>query len=170
MFGRYSLVDTVLQLRYLYLVLISLWLTACGINPTPPQVEDRTTQPPVERAGEPPAAEVKPRQTTSAATASLLAAAEQASADNQHKDAIAYLERAVRIEPRDATLWLRLSAAYLANRELDAAAQHTRKAIALARDPDLQRDAWLQLAEIEQARGNFSEAQALRRQWQAVRS
>ena len=91
-------------------------------------------------------------------------------ADAAPRTAITYLERAVRIDPRNAELWTELSAAHLADNNLAAANQHVRKAIALAGDdPALSRSAWLQMADIRQAEGNRSEADAIRRRFSAVR-
>ncbi len=151
-------------------LLVLMVLTGCGSNPISPPVEDQGSQAPIERDLPAVPDDNAPPASTNAATESLLAAADEAAAAREYNSAIAYLERAVRIDPRNPSLWLRLSAAYLANGELTAAAQHTRKAIALAGDnPTLQRAAWLHMAEVEQAMGNYSEAQALRRRWQPVR-
>ncbi len=107
---------------------------------------------------------------TSAATLALLTAAQTAMADAQPQTAVTYLERAVRIDPRNATLWIELSAAHLADNNLAAANQHARKAIALAgQDRTLTRAAWLQMADIRDAEGNNGEADAIRRRFAAVR-
>jgi tetratricopeptide (TPR) repeat protein len=136
---------------------------------TPPTVEDRQP-PPIERD---PVAVVDSRDevdTSTAATTTLLAAAHNAGKLNDHDGAIAYLERAVRIEPRNAELWIALSDAHLAAANLAAATQHARKAIALAgADERLVRQAWLQLADIREAQGNLSEARAIRSRYQSMR-
>ena len=107
---------------------------------------------------------------TDTATLALLDQADEASARSDHQIAIAYLERAVRIEPRNADLWIRLSAAHLHQGNLSAASQHVRKAIALAgTDSQLQRRAWLQLADIRDAEGNNAEADAIRRRYAVLR-
>lgn len=91
-------------------------------------------------------------------------------ADAEPQTAVTYLERAVRIDPRNATLWIELSAAHLADNNLAAANQHVRKAIALAgQDQALTRAAWLQMADIREAEGNRSEADAIRRRFAALR-
>ncbi len=154
------------------LLLIAVCITGCGSNPIAPEVEDQGQPVPIDRdPDENPVDGPDPTSgASSAATESLLAAAEEAAGQQQHESAIVYLERAVRIEPRNPDLWLRLSAQYLASRSLLAAAQHAHKGIALAGDnPELQRRAWLLMADIEQAQGNFSQAQALRRRWGPVR-
>jgi len=150
-----------------------LLLSACTSTPiTPPTVEDRQP-PPIERD---PQIVTDQRDGSSAAsdsaaaTVSLLAAAHNAGDANDHDSAIAYLERAVRIEPRNPELWIALSNAHLDNANLTAATQHARKAIALAgTDARLVRDAWLQLADVRDAQGDHSEARAIRRRFHSMR-
>ena len=104
------------------------------------------------------------------ATTSLLASASDALQQNDHHTAIAYLQRAIRIDPRDAELWVQLSAAHLQDGNLTAAHQHVRKAIALAgRDERLVRLAWLALADVRAAEGNPAEAAAIRRRYEVIR-
>ena len=165
--------QTLIHPRIGSLLMLSMLLGACATSPTPPApVEDKTA--PIERE---PALEAdeekdkdrkKPPKST-AATDSLLAAARQASEADNYANAIAYLERAVRLDPRNAQLWIQLSAAHLADENLPAATQHARKAIALAgADPGLTRDAWLQLADIREAQGNTAEAEAIRRRYTSI--
>lgn len=150
------------------LLFISLLLGACASSPERPPIED-SSQAPIER--EQPVVDTPtntPPQTT-AATTSLLAAAMSALAEDQPKTAVAYLERAIRINPRDPSLWTQLSAAHLADGKLTAANQHARKAIALAgRNPITEREAWLQMANIRDAEGNAAEAEAIRRRYQNI--
>ena len=114
-------------------------------------------------------ADVEPIPQSTAATATLLAAAKTAIEDDQPRNAVAYLERAVRIDPRNPELWIKLSAAHLADGNIAAANQHARKAIALAGDNDmLVRDAWLQMADIRDVEGNTAEARAIRRRYRSV--
>ena len=141
-------------------------------------MEDGAARAPIERepsvqADPPPGATASgstPDVRPTAATASLLAAAEAATERQSYTDAISYLERAVRIEPRNAQLWIELSNAHLASGNTVAANQHVRKAIALAgEDPELTRHAWLQLADVREAEGNLSEARAIRRRYASMR-
>lgn len=100
---------------------------------------------------------------SSAATNSLIASAEQAMQNLDHSTAIVLLERAVRIAPRDAKLWIRLSDSHLLAGSTNAAEQHARKAIALAGDnPLLNRQAWLQLAKVLDTAGQTSDARSIR--------
>ena len=105
-------------------------------------------------------------QSQNGATQTLLARANEALASQQPETAIMLLERAVRIEPREALLWIRLSRAHLAQGEMRAAFQHARKAIALAgNDSSKFSAAWLQLANVFNAQGKNAEAQQIRRRF-----
>lgn len=149
-------------------VVVGLLLNACTVNPVPPPVVDASDPPPPVTRDAPAAGPSKADATN--ATRSLLAAAETATQTNNHATAISYLERAVRLDPRNPELWLRLSKAHLADDNLSAATQHARKALALgSRDPAMTRAAWLQLAEIKEAQGNKAEADAIRRQYERYR-
>ena len=163
--------STTANLKLTTLCVYAMWLAACAAAPSaPPVIEDGQATAPIERdvdPAAPPPDEPQPQPT--AATWALVSAAQSAMADQQHDSAIAYLERAVRIDPRNAELWIELSAAHLADDNLAAATQHVRKAIALAsQDPALTRRAWLQMADIREAEGNASEAKAIRRRYRAV--
>ena len=156
------------------LMCLAICLSACASGPTtPPQVKESSTAP-IQRESEPVAemeteADVEPIPQSTAATATLLAAAKTAIEDDQPRNAVAYLERAVRIDPRNPQLWIKLSAAHLADGNLAAANQHARKAIALAGDNDvLVRDAWLQMADIRDAEGNTAEARSIRQRYRSV--
>ncbi len=77
------------------------------------------------------------------------------------------LERAVRIEPRESLLWVRLSKAHLEQGDQQTAFQHARKAIALAgSDRSQQTAAWLQLASVYEAQGRQRDAQNIRQRYQ----
>ncbi len=152
-------------------VALLLWLSGCATPPTtPPVIEEAGTAPIEREVVETDSTETQSIPDTSAATVALLAQAQAAMANDVPQTAITYLERAVRIDPRNAQLWIELSAAHLADNNLAAANQHARKAIALAgNDPTLSRSAWLQMADIRQAEGNRSEADAIRRRFDAMR-
>ena len=102
----------------------------------------------------------------SSAAQTLLARANTALRDDAPATAIVLLERAVRIEPREAQLWMRLSKAHLDKGETQIALQHARKAIALAgTDRNKQTSAWLQLANVYEAQGRESDALSIRRRY-----
>lgn len=163
--------------RRLYCLLgCTLLLTACTTStPNLPPVLDREGPPPIERDTQQSNPEIgRETQNSNAATNALLAAATNASQNNDHNNAIVHLERAIRIDPRNAALWLRLSAAHLANHDLAAANQHARKAIALAgsktgSNSELTRSAWFQMADIKEAEGKRAEADSIRRRYRRYR-
>ena len=143
-----------------------LTLAACASAPTPnPAPSAKATAPAVERR------QPAPPKTNTDATFALLSEADIALDAAQPKRAILLLERAVRIEPRNFELWIRLSRAHLATDNMNAAMQHARKAIALA---DLavgvptataQAKAWLQYAQVLEYRGQKQEAASIRRRY-----
>jgi Tfp pilus assembly protein PilF len=91
--------------------------------------------------------------------------------DNQRPNtAIVLLERAIRIEPREASLWVRLSEVHLSRRDDVTAFQHARKAIALAgSDSNKAAAAWLQLAKVYEAQGKTREARQIRQRYSRAR-
>lgn len=140
--------------------------SACSTNPSPPPISDASERAPIERQAP---AEVIERSTDSATT-TLLAQANDALADDDQGTAIAYLERAIRISPRDAELWILLSSAHLQDENITSAEQHARKAIALSSaDPFLHQQAWLQLADVLDAKGENNEARSIRRSHRTAR-
>ena len=106
----------------------------------------------------------------STATYALLNASVAAEQAGDLPKAIRQLERAIRIEPKDASLWTRLANLYGHAQNTARARQYANKAISLAGERgDLKRAAWLVLADIEEQDGNFNEAAAIRRRFQSVR-
>ena len=107
-----------------------LTLAACASAPTPnPAPSAKAPAPAVERR------QPAPPKTNTDATFALLSEADIALDAAQPKRAILLLERAVRIEPRNFELWIRLSRAHLATDNMNAALQHARKAFSIA-SPD----------------------------------
>lgn len=146
---------------------VVLGLSACSSTPTSPPVTDINDQAPIERTPPPTA---RPAPDTTGATTALLASAKTARASRDPASAIAYLERAIRLSPRDPDLWINLSAAHLDDQNLAAAEQHARKAIALSSaEPSLERQAWLQYADVLDAQGKTSEANGIRRRYRIVK-
>lgn len=151
----------------LVLLCLALGVSACSSTPTSPPVTDINDQAPIQRA---PAPSVRSEPDTTGATTTLLARAKTARAAKDPASAIAYLERAIRLAPRDPDLWINLSAAHLDDRNLAAAEQHARKAIALSSsEPSLERRAWLQFADVLDAQGKTSEADSIRRRFRIVK-
>ena len=155
-------------------------LQACANSPIQPEVVDKGANAPIQRESsqQPNAAnqvDTEPSQTpakptSGAATASLLAEADKAEAANQPNSAVAYVERAIRIDPRNSDLWIKLSNLFLNQGNTNVANQHARKAIALANHSNTKsRAAWLQMARVKEAQGEKTEARAIRRRWSSVR-
>ena len=146
------------------------FICACTTSPvTPPIVQDSSSAP-VQRE---PALDLENEAEladSAVAINVLLAQAKNASDADNYSRAVAHLMRGLRIEPRNVQIWIQLSAAHLADANIAAAAQHAKKAIALAgQDGILLRDAWLQMAEVYEAQGKANEAQAVRRRYRFVR-
>ena len=117
-----------------------------------------------ESKARPKAPAIAPPQNSGAQT--LLARANTALASDQPATAVLLLERAVRIEPREALLWIRLSQAHLGQGDSRTAFQHARKAIALAGSETNKRSAaWLQLANVYEAQGKDGEAKQIRNRY-----
>ena len=107
---------------------------------------------------------------TSVATLALLEDSRTAEARGDHQAAINYLERAIRIEPRDPELWIKLADQQVRSGNPEAAIQQAHKAIALAGTRiDWQRAAWLVIADAEEARGDLEAAAAIRRKWRTIK-
>ncbi len=165
--------------RHFSIVLLVALLGACSTTPIlPPAAKPSEVAPPPaapsaaqsETAPQP----ARPKTKTSA-TFALLSAADEALAVGESRQAILLMERAVRIEPRNFELWIRLSRAHLASGNLASATQHARKAIALAdvATGELGRaskaKAWLQYANVLDARGDTREAASIRDRYRPQR-
>ncbi|NKC01160.1 MAG: tetratricopeptide repeat protein [Pseudomonadales bacterium] len=147
-----------------FLFCISLVLGACSSNPIPPPITDANDRAPIERTS--PGEQTPAQANTSAATAQLLAQANDSLQADDQASAITYLERAIRIAPRDPELWIQLAHVHLKDGNLGVAEQHARKAIALsAADEVLEHQAWLTFADVRDAQGNTAEAKSIRRRF-----
>ena len=137
-----------------------LLAVGCSTTPVPPPIKDAN---PITRTATTGKTTDGAAQKTKEVTRVLLARADAA---GDPDDAIALLERAIRIEPRNPKLWISLSAAHLKTSNTKAAEQHAQKAIALsAHDAALTRQAWLQLAHVLDATGHPVEANSIRRRY-----
>lgn len=111
---------------------------------------------------------VAPPRSSGAKT--LLAQANYAIAEQNPGTAIVLLERAIRIEPREALLWIKLSEVHLSQDDSLTAFQHARKAIALAgSDSHKSTTAWLQLAKVYEVQGKTREARQIRLRYSRAR-
>lgn len=166
----------------LLLALLGLSLTA-GCVSTPPASE-RPAGPPVVDAGEPApdtaespdsdtredAAAPPPQSDARAPTLALLRQSERSADNGDLPGAIAYVERAIRLNPRDADLWLQLARLQLAADRPGSAEQLAQKAIALAGSAtDQQRSGWLLVADAREALGDDEAAARIRARWRTFR-
>lgn len=148
------------------------------------------TQPPAERAGGPPVVDAgesadsgddsrdagqadrtpPARSDASAPTLALLRQSERSADSGDLAGAIAYVERAIRLNSRDAELWLRLARLQLAAERPGRAEQLAQKAIALAGDAsDQERAGWLVVADALEAQGDPEAAARIRARWRTYR-
>ena len=136
--------------RLLCLLLVST-LSACA------------TLPPPSSSPSPPAA---PQELTGTpAVAGLVTRADRALDAGEYNRAAEYVERALRIEPRNAALWQRLARVRLVQGNHGQAVQLASKSNTLAgRDEALRRDNWLIIAEAHELAGNAAGALAAREQ------
>lgn len=157
-------------------IFLALLLSACASTTTKPAPARGNT--PITTANPAPSTPAPNRTaspTKTSATFALLSAADEALAGKQPEQAILLMERAVRIEPRNFELWIRLSRAHLASGNLAPAIQHARKAIALAEISSSessranQAKAWLQYAKVLDAQGNTREAASIRSRYRRQR-
>ena len=157
-------------------IFLPLLLSACASTTTKPAPARGDT--PITTANPAPSTPAPNRTaspTKTSATFALLSAADEALAGKQPEQAILLMERAVRIEPRNFELWIRLSRAHLASGNLAPAIQHARKAIALAEISSSessranQAKAWLQYAKVLDAQGNTHEAASIRSRYRRQR-
>jgi tetratricopeptide (TPR) repeat protein len=119
----------------------------------------------------PPASTPEARQPdTAGATLALLEQSERAASAGDADAAVAYVERAIRLSPRSADLWLQLARLQLANEDPEAAVQFANKAISLAGDRvDWVREAWLLIADARAAQGDGDGAREIRERWRGYR-
>jgi len=111
-----------------------------------------------------------PRASADAATLALLNQSERALNNGSVEEALAYTERAVRIDPHSAELWTRLAQLELIAGDPDTAIQFANKALSLAPDrPDRQRDAWMVIADATDALGDPDAARLIREKWRVFR-
>ncbi len=127
------------------------------------------------RPGELPAPDVSQDEPAAAGdartpTLALLRQSERSANDGDLDGAIAYVERAIRLDSRDAALWLRLARLQLAANHPGTAEQIAHRAIALAGDQtQQQREGWLLVADALEAQGKDDDAADIRARWRTYR-
>lgn len=153
-------------------LLLLLGLTGCATTPVSPS--DGTAEDPVDPVTADRRDDTAPRPapppSPDSATLALLQQSERAAQSGELDTALAYAERALRIDPRRADLWTRLAELTLANGDPETAIRYANKALSLARErPDWQRDAWLIIADAREYQGDADAARTIRERWQTHR-
>jgi len=98
---------------------------------------------------------IQPPQSSTGPGGLLMAQADQLSANGEHSQAVALLERALRIDRRNGHAWLRLARLHFAADDLNKAEQFARRAIQFAgADKRLTRACHELLDEISQQQKN----------------
>lgn len=137
--------------RFLVVSGCCLMLSACGTLAT------RDDQYVVETDG---STKVRPQAGTSKAVLALLAQARSAAMDGQLARSEAFLERALRIEPRNPVLWHYMAKLRLNEGRLKQAAGLAAKSNSLDRDNKiLQADNWRIIAHARHQQGDIEGAQ-----------
>lgn len=99
-------------------------------------------------------------------TLALLRQSERSAEGGDLEGAIAYVERAIRLDSRDVDLWLRLARLQLSANRPTTAEQLAHKAIAMSRNQrEHERRGWLLLAEAREAQGDAAGAAQIRERW-----
>jgi tetratricopeptide (TPR) repeat protein len=148
---------------------VSTVLSGCAAPQTGSRPPPSTQPPPEQPAPAPtppatPAPAPAPRSDASAPTLALVLQSERSARDGDLESAIAYVERAIRLNSRDASLWLRLARLQLDANRPASAEQIAQRAIALAGNvADQQRRGWLLVAEAREAQGDDDAAAAFAR-------
>lgn len=94
-------------------------------------------------------------QQSSPAVVALLDDADQYSSSGKKQEAIATIERALRIEPKNPVLWHRLGQLRLQEGNYDQAVAMAKKSNVLAdKNPSLQYDNWIIIAKAKDAMGD----------------
>jgi tetratricopeptide (TPR) repeat protein len=155
---------------------LSAMVAGCATSPAIPPViasggaGDSRGDPQQELAVPPSKSATRAVADTGNATLALLKQSDRARSTGNTEEAVAYVERAIRLNPRQADLWVRLAELQLARDDPAAAVQFANKAITLAgQRMDWVRDAWLVIADARAAQGDADAAQEIRARWQTYR-
>jgi hypothetical protein len=133
---------------------------------TPPRVPPAELEPVAKDTPEPAAVEPSPGP----AVVALLNDADQYSAAGRREQAVASLERALRIEPGNPVLWHRLSRLRLQQGQWDQAIALAKKSNALTRgNEELQANNWEVIAEARAAMGDVTGALQARKMVHGLR-
>lgn len=131
-----------------------VFVTACSTTPTPP-VDDTDKIIPAEQ-------QIRPDSSTSAAIIRLIENARQASKQGHMSQAESFLERAIRIEPKNPLLWHYLAKLHLYQGHYQRAEGLASKSSSLtqaANNDRLRADNWRIIAHARQFQGDTAGAQ-----------
>jgi tetratricopeptide (TPR) repeat protein len=150
--------------------------TTGNTEPQPPSPPADTSSATTEPAAPRPAMNYRPLQTPATTTDSkplpavqgLLAAADTATKAGNLELASAQLERAQRLAPQSAPVYLKLAELRLRQKRPAEAEQLARKGLAQARQADTQAALWRQIAASRQQRGLFGPAQEALKQAESL--
>lgn len=141
--------------KYFPVLLVGMMLmTACSIITKTPTDEVDSIIPPEQQ--------IRPDASTSVVIKRLIENARQASKQGQMSRAESFLERAIRIEPKNPLLWHYLAKLHLYQGHYQRAEGLAAKSISLAQTTDshrLQADNWRIIAHARQFQGNTAGAQ-----------
>lgn len=161
-------------IRLASVALVIVYLCGCtSYSPQLPPVYERGTSAnngsdPAQDIPVAPDSEIIPE--TQSATVALLNQSQRAHNSGNNIEAVAYVERAIRLNPRQPDLWLRLAELHLAQSDHEAAIQYANKTIALAgQRMDWVKQAWLVIADARAAQGDARGAEEIRHKWQTYR-
>jgi tetratricopeptide (TPR) repeat protein len=156
------------------LALAAVVLAGCATQYPPSPGPSAEPEQPAEEPSPAPDAQqdepARPARDARAPTLALLRQSERSADDGDLEGAIAYVERAIRLNSRDASLWLRLARLQLAAERPSTAEQLAHKAIALAgARGEEQRQGWLLVADALEAQGDDEAAARIRARWRTFR-
>lgn len=162
--------------RLVLILCLAGFIAGCASSPSLPPViasdgvDDSRDDPQQEVPVAPSESVTRELPDTGTATLALLKQSDRAESSGETEEAVAYVERAIRLNPRQADLWLRLAELQLVREDPAAAVQFANKAIALAgRRMDWVREAWLVIADARAAQGDSAAALQIRERWQTYR-
>jgi len=137
-------------MKYAVALAFAVLLASCATVPPAPVTEPATVFVPAPGAAPPPVA-----GTQNVAVAGLMETARADSGAGRYANAAATLERALRIEPRNARLWHELARVRLTQGEYEQAESIAARSNAWAgSDGALRADNWRLIAEARAARGD----------------
>ena len=144
-------------------------LSAPPVQPTPPPVEENSTTPVIPsevESNQESENEPEPNVASNSAALLLLAQSESLRAEGRGPQAIAMVERAIRLEPSNGDLWVQLGRLNYEANEYARAEQYARRGIALTKSGgDTLKQGWLLLADVSEARGDIDGAAQIRSRW-----